>query len=175
MRADYLAEPGEGQALPKGLGKLYMENANDALRLAFLLTGDRATSEDVVQDAFLRVSGRLAHLRDPAAFGAYLHRTVVRLCALHFRRRRREKEFLRRNLPIADHINDPEFAELEDLRRALLGLPARQRAAIVLRYYEQIPEVEIASILGCRVGTVGSLISRGLKALRETRWEVDDA
>jgi RNA polymerase sigma factor (sigma-70 family) len=64
---------------------------------------------------------------------------------------------------------------LEDLRRALLGLPARQRAAIVLRYYEQIPEVEIASILGCRVGTVGSLISRGLKALRETRWEVDDA
>ncbi|MDP9222715.1 MAG: sigma-70 family RNA polymerase sigma factor, partial [Actinomycetota bacterium] len=131
--------------------------------------------KDVVQDAFLRVSGRLAHLRDPAAFGAYLHRTVVRLCALHFRRRRREKEFLRRNLPIADHINDPEFAELEDLRRALLGLPARQRAAIVLRYYEQIPEVEIASILGCRVGTVGSLISRGLKALRETRWEVDDA
>src|SRR5205085_4399679 len=78
------------------LGELYVRHADDAVRLAYLLTGDRALAEDVVQDAFVRLAGRLVHLRDPAAFPAYLRRTVVNLTNSHFRRKRVERSYLAR-------------------------------------------------------------------------------
>ena len=67
-----------------------------AVRLAYLLTGDRAVAEDITQDAFVRVSGRLAHLREGAAFDAYLRRAVVNLAKNHFRRRAVERAYLER-------------------------------------------------------------------------------
>ena len=78
------------------LGELYVRHADDAVRLAYLLTGDPALAEDLVQDAFVRLAGRLAHLRDPGAFHAYLRKTVVNLSNSHFRRRKVERAYLER-------------------------------------------------------------------------------
>src|SRR5438128_7013337 len=76
------------------LGELYLRHADAAVRLAYLLTGDRALAEDLVQDAFVRLAGRLVHLRDPGAFDAYLRRTVVNLSQSYFRRKRVERAFM---------------------------------------------------------------------------------
>src|SRR6266536_6050603 len=78
------------------LGELYLRHADDSVRLAYLLTGERALAEDVAQDAFVRLAGRLVHLRDPGAFDAYLRRTVVNLANSHFRRKRLERAYLKR-------------------------------------------------------------------------------
>src|SRR5947208_13489642 len=78
------------------LGELYLRHADDAVRLAYLLTGERALAEDLVQDAFVRLAGRLAHLRDPGAFHAYLRRTVVNLSNSYFRRRKVERAYVER-------------------------------------------------------------------------------
>src|SRR5438034_9130971 len=78
------------------LGQLYLRHADDAVRLAYLLTGDHALAEDLVQDAFVKLAGRLAHLRDPGAFEAYLRRTIVNLTNSYFRRKRLEREHLKR-------------------------------------------------------------------------------
>src|SRR5213083_2990999 len=78
------------------LGELYVRHADDAVRLAYLLTGDRALAEDLVQDAFVRLAGRLVHLRDPGAFEAYLRRTVVNLANSFYRRKRLERAYLKR-------------------------------------------------------------------------------
>jgi RNA polymerase sigma factor (sigma-70 family) len=73
------------------LSDLYVRHAPEGIRLGFLMTGDRALAEDLVQEAFARLIGRLRHLRDPGAFGAYLRRTVVNLATSHFRRRQVER------------------------------------------------------------------------------------
>src|SRR5262245_62740432 len=86
----------EGSQEPSLLGDLYVEHAPEGIRLAFLLTGDRSLAEDLVQEAFARLVGRLRHLRDPSAFGTYLHRTIVNLATSHFRHRRVERAYLER-------------------------------------------------------------------------------
>src|SRR6476469_5384870 len=78
------------------LADLYVAHAPEGIRLAFLLTGDRALAEDLVQDAFARLVGRLRHLRDPSAFGGYLRRTIVNLATSHFRHRKVERAYLER-------------------------------------------------------------------------------
>lgn len=155
------------------LGELYLRHAPEAVRLAYVLTGDRSLAEDLVQDAFARLAGRFAHLRDPAAFDAYLRRTVVNLAYSYFRRRRVERAYLERegslvrpNAP----AGDPETRD--EVWTALQRLPVRQRAAIALRFYEDLPDDRIADVLGCRPATVRSLIHRGLQTLRT---EVTDA
>ena len=153
------------------LGELYLRHADDSVRLAYLLTGNRALAEDIVQDAFVRLAGRLVHLRDPGAFEAYLRRTVVNLTNSHFRRRRVERAYLERARgaigPQGVQLSDRSFEDREDLWQALMRLSARQRAALVLRFYEDLPERQVAEILRCRPGTVKSLVSRGLETLRE--------
>ena len=79
------------------LAELYGRHAAEAIRLAYMLTGDRLLAEDLVQDAFVKLAGRLAHLRDPEAFDAYLRRTVVNLTNSYFRRKRLERAYLRRS------------------------------------------------------------------------------
>src|SRR5438445_10359284 len=151
------------------LGELYLQHADGAVRLAYLLTGDRALAEDLVQDAFVRLAGRLVHLRDPGAFHAYLRRTVVNLSNSHFRRRKVERAYLEREhgaVPAGGaRWSDRSVEERGDLWRALGRLPARQRAALVLRFYEDLPERQVAEILGCSPGTVKSLVARRIEAL----------
>jgi RNA polymerase sigma-70 factor (sigma-E family) len=147
------------------LAALYEEHAPEAARLAFLLTGDRALAEDVVHEAFVRLLGRFRDLRQPEAFRAYLRTTVVNMTRSHFRRRRVERAYVEREgrapkVPPAD----PEGRQ--EMWDALQSLQPRQRAAIVLRYYEDLTEAQTAEVLGCAVGTVKSLVSRGLDRLR---------
>jgi len=149
------------------LGELYVRSAPAGIRLAYLLTGDPAMAEDLVQEAFLRFVGRLHHLREPDAFDAYLRRTIVNLSKNTFRRRAVERAHLEHERGAYDAGRlDPDVATYETMRSALLALPERQRAAIVLRYYEDLPEAEIADLLRCRPATVRSLVARGLETLR---------
>ncbi|MEA2477366.1 MAG: hypothetical protein QOF16_1429 [Actinomycetota bacterium] len=159
-----------------GIGELYLQHADSAVRFAYLLTGDLAVAEDLVQDAFVRLTGRLVHLRDPEAFDAYLRRTVVNLSNSHFRHKRVERAYLERaRTGAGEHVIDAQDRSLEDrdeLWAKLETLSARQRAAIVLRFYEDLSEAEVAQVLKCAPGTVKSLVSRGLEKLRsEMRGE----
>lgn len=154
---------------------LYVRHAPGGLRLAYLLTGDRTLAEDLVQEAFARLIGRLRHLRDPNAFDAYLRRTILNLSRSHFRHRAVERAFVEREGPRAvPPPRDPDLATYEAMRRALLALPERQRAAIVLRFYEDLTEREAADVLRCRPGTIRSLVSRGMASLRSDIRGGDD-
>lgn len=158
----------EGAAERGSLADLYVAHARDGIRLAYLLTGDRTLAEDLVQDAFARLVGRLQHLRDRGAFGAYLRRTIVNLATSHFRRRRVERAYLER-VAAAPAVETNANDDLDEaMHTALLRLPERQRAAIVLRFYEDLSDVQTAEILRCSPGTVRSLVTRGMKTLRQT-------
>jgi RNA polymerase sigma-70 factor (sigma-E family) len=150
------------------LEDLYLRHAPAATRLAYFLTGDRELAQDLVQDAFVKVAGRFQYLRVPDAFDAYLRRTIVNLFTSHLRRMRLERQELRRQRSARGREHrDSDLTERDALWTALQDLPPRQRAAIVLRYYEDLSERETAAILGCSVGAATQLIARGIPALRE--------
>jgi RNA polymerase sigma-70 factor (sigma-E family) len=166
------AEVAEGTRSASGLAELYVRHAPSARSLAFLLTGDRSAAEDMVQEAFVRLTGRYRHLRNAEAFGAYLRRTVVNLHTSGLRRRRLERAWLNRESRRSSDEATPgsvseEVAGRQDLWRALQGLPPRQRAAVVLRYYEDLSERETAEILRCSVSAVKSLVTRAFGTLRD--------
>jgi RNA polymerase sigma-70 factor (sigma-E family) len=147
------------------LAELYVRHAPDGLRLAYLLTGDRAAAEDLVQDAFVRMAGRLVHLRDRGGFGAYLRTTIVNLARSQFRHREIERRY--------QHVNSTpreatpaDHSDREQMRIALLELSPRQRAAIVLRYYEDLSEAQTAEVMRCSVNAVKGLVARGMETLR---------
>lgn len=148
------------------LAELYERHAQAAGRLAFLLTGDRALAEDLVQDAFVRVVGRFRHLRVPDAFAAYLRRTIVNLHTSYLRRRRLERAYLEREGRPAFDATTPDEGGAGELWRAVLALPTRQRAAVVLRYYEDLSERETADVLGCSTAAAKSLVARAMRSLR---------
>ncbi len=152
------------------LAELYAQHASGALRLAYLLTGDATLAEDLVQDAFVRLAGRLLHVRDPGGFHAYLRQTIVNLARSHFRRRAIERRFIERQGG-PQPVEAPDLSDRERTRRALMQLPLRQRTAVVLRYYEDMSEAQVADLMNCRPGAVKSLVFRGMSTLRETLGE----
>jgi RNA polymerase sigma-70 factor (sigma-E family) len=129
------------------------------VRVAFLLTGSTETAQDVVQDSFVRVYAKWGSIRDPAG---YLYRTVVNACRSQHRRATREQRTRDRVGPVSATV-----LEADEMRDALASLPYRQRAALVLRFYDDLSEAETAAALGCRPGTVGSLVHRGLAQLKK--------
>jgi RNA polymerase sigma-70 factor (sigma-E family) len=149
------------------LDRLYRAHAPAALRFALMLTGERELSEDLVQEAFVRVAAKLDSLREPDAFGAYLTRAVANLAKSHFRHQqvvaRHERSVDAGSLVVLP----AEVVASDALLVALRRLPMRQRAAIVLRYYNDASHEDIARTLDIPVGTVKSLLSRGLAKLRE--------
>ncbi|HXF56263.1 MAG TPA: SigE family RNA polymerase sigma factor [Actinomycetota bacterium] len=158
--------PSEAKAAGR-VDLLYRRHAAEAGRFAYLLTGDRELARDLTQEAFVRVLGRFHDLRNPDAFHWYLRRTILNLARSHFRRRRLERAYLERKARQPDPPPAESAEGREDLWEALLRLPARQRAALVLRFYEDLTEAQAAEVLECPVGTVKSLVSRGLARLRE--------
>jgi len=138
-------------------GDFYAGHFSELVRLAALLSGSADAAPDLVQDCFVRLHGRWTAVHDPLP---YVRRSVVHACASYHRRVARG-----RRLPTPE-VQDSELGadELED---ALAKLPARQRSAVVLRYYADLPDAEIARALRCRPGTVGSLIHRALADLRK--------
>jgi RNA polymerase sigma factor (sigma-70 family) len=127
------------------------------VRRACLLTGDPDTGHDLVHDAFVAVYQRWGRLEDP---GPYLATAVLNRCRDHARR----ASTAERRLPLLVERGQPGDEVLWD---ALQALPFNHRAALVLRFYHQLPEREIADLLGCRPGSVGPWIQRGLRALRK--------
>jgi RNA polymerase sigma-70 factor (sigma-E family) len=159
-----------------GLEEVYERYAAAGFRLAFLLTGDRAAADDLLQDAFVRVAGRFRHRRFPDAFDAYLRRTIVNLHVSRLRRRRTEHAYLQRASGSVEYrTQSPDLETRDELWRVLQRLPSRQRAAIVLRYYEDLSERRAAEVLGCSLEALRSAVARGMRTLRDTiGGEIDD-
>lgn len=162
----------EGIRLEPGVGplaRLYEEHAGRAFRVAYLLTGDRVLAEDLVQDAFVKLIGRGADLRRPESFDLYLRRTVVTLSYGQFRRRRTERAYLARVRGLAERTSDalPDVEGRDELWTQLQKIAPRQRAALVLRYFEDLSEQQAADVLGCSLRTLKSLVTRGVQAMRE--------
>lgn len=143
---------------PTGFAEFYREHFAEAARLAFLLTNSSDAAQDLAQDAFVGLHRRWAHVEEP---GPYVRRSVVNACRSYHRRRFLER---RQNGAVRAQTADLGADELSD---ALARLPYRQRAALVLRFYRDLPEDEIAEVLGCRPSTVRSLVHRGLEQLRK--------
>jgi RNA polymerase sigma-70 factor (sigma-E family) len=153
------------------LAELYRAESARVVNLAYALTGDRALAEDLMQEAFLKVGSRLRRVA-PDDFGAYLRTTVVNLARSHHRRtfvRRKHAGEVEHQHVTRQRIYE-EGAGVSDTRdmlwRALQSLPARQREAVVCRFFMDMSEQETARTLGVGVGTVKSSVSRGLQALR---------
>src|SRR3954462_4000580 len=169
------AGAGEGQVAvgaewDDALVALYRAQRLPLLRLAVLLTDDRAVAEDVVQDAFLALQRRW-HAVDPAAAAGYLRTSVVNgVRSLHRRRvvaRRHLHAVAPEDVPPADLA----LLLTEDQREvvtALRTLPRRQREVLVLRYWSELSEAEIADALGIARGTVKSSASRALLSLQKS-------
>jgi len=155
------------------LDELYVRHTPNAVRLAALITGDPDLAQDIAHDAFLRSVGRFRHLRQPEAFEAYLRRAVVNACTSHFRRRKVEAAYLR-GRPRPAPVNEPDHGRRDELRIALSALPARQRAAVVLRYYADLSEHQAGEALGCSDAAVRSMVARAMETLRERIPRSDD-
>ncbi|WP_421121071.1 RNA polymerase sigma factor [Aquihabitans daechungensis] len=141
---------------------LYRAEQPAMVRLATLLVRDQAVAEELVQEAFVRLHPKLATVEQP---GAYLRTTVVNLCRGHGRRSATTAAHPPA-LPAA--VLPPVLPDdLSPVWLAMAGLPERQRHALVLRFYLDLPDDQIAELLDARPGTVRSLISRGLAALKE--------
>jgi RNA polymerase sigma-70 factor (sigma-E family) len=136
------------------------------LRMAIMLTGNRADAEDLVQAALAKTYLAWGKINDRAALDAYVRRAMVNTHISWWRRRKLE-EFPTDELPdqaVADHAVESDLAEV--VRRALDRLPRRMRAAVMLRYFEDMTEPEIAAALGISLGTVKSTVSRAVARLR---------
>ena len=147
-------------------------HADGLLRAAYLIVGDRVEAEDIVQECMLRVARKWPRVRDMEHPGAYA-RTVMLSLVIDggAKRSRRSVELVAIETPAARGDAGATVASIDsrtDLIRALAGLPARQRAVLVLRYFADLREAEVATALGCSVGTVKSSASRALERLRQT-------
>jgi RNA polymerase sigma factor (sigma-70 family) len=150
-----IADGGAGPALD--LGALFQRRRQSMVGLARLLTGSFEVAEEVVQEAFAKLQTRSDTAENP---DQYLRAIVVNLCRGHLRRLRFERAF-RPDARIVVPAPD-----LDETWAAVCRLPSRQRAVVALRYYEDLPEAEIARVLGCRLGTVKSSLHRALAVLR---------
>ena len=145
------------------------------LRTAYLLTGSRADAEDLLQTALAKTYLAWDRIREREALDGYVRRVMVNTQTSWWRRRRvdeRPTDALPEAAPGRDAAEDLVLHDA--LWTALAGLPARQRATVVLRYYEDLSEAETAQVLGISVGTVKSTTSRALTRLRDTSGLRDD-
>ena len=136
------------------------------LRTAYLLTGNLADAEDLVQAALAKTYLAWDRIEDRGALDGYVRRAMVNT-HISWWRRRRVQEFPTDELPdraVADHAGDSDLQET--LRRAIDRLPQRMRTAVMLRYYEDMTEAEVAERLGVSLGTVKSTVSRAVAKLR---------
>jgi RNA polymerase sigma factor (sigma-70 family) len=147
-----------------GFHEVYQAHYASLVRLATVTTGNQPAAEDLVQEAFAEYYRRGEEI---VAAVPYLRRAVISRCTSWHRRRmleRRRQHTAALWSPRGDHPLGPDATAV---RAALSRLRPRQRAAVFLRYYLDLPEAEIAEAVGCRPGTVKSLLSRALNAMKE--------
>lgn len=160
------------RGLHSAVDDLYRDHGGAAIRLAYLMTGDRARAEDLVQDAFVRMLARLRHIRETDTLRAYLNRTIVNLAKNEYRREGRLRAFLTSSRAAGPGTTAlPEIEVRDEVHSQLLRLPWRQRAALVLRYCEDQSEAEVADALGTSPKAVRSLVGRGLETMRNMNGE----
>ncbi|RKS79442.1 RNA polymerase sigma-70 factor (sigma-E family) [Actinomadura pelletieri DSM 43383] len=144
------------------------ERGTVLLRAATQLTSDRGEAEDLLQAALAKTYLAWDRIEDPSAVDGYVRRAMVNTQISWWRRRKLDVYPTDRlpDRPVdEDHAGRSEMRDV--LGRALRRLPERQRLAVMLRYYEDMSEREIAETLGVSVGTVKSTVSRGMTKLRE--------
>ncbi|WP_051467166.1 SigE family RNA polymerase sigma factor [Actinomadura oligospora] len=147
---------------------LYSANYRSLVRLAAMLVRDAGTAEEVVQDAFVAMHGGWRRLRDPDKALSYLRQAVVNRSRSVLRHRAVVEKYAPKGLPDAPSAEAGAIGELERsaVVDALHRLPARQREALVLRYYADLSEAEIAATMGISKGAVKSHTARGMSAMR---------
>ena len=155
------------------LTELFRGHYASLLRLAVLLADDHASAEDLVQDAFARMHRSWARLRDPDKALAYLRASIANGARSRLRRLRTARRHVEPPWP---HVPSAEEsaagrAEHAEVLAALDGLPHRQRQVLVLRYYAELSEAEIAATLGISAGAVKSHAHRGIAALTRSLEE----
>ncbi|MFC4783907.1 SigE family RNA polymerase sigma factor [Nocardioides sp. MAHUQ-72] len=137
------------------------------LRLAYAVVGDHQLAQDLLQEALVKVYVAWPRLRDSAAAEAYVRRTIV-TTAISWRRRRSFHEPPVAVVPDRDDGDETDRLTTHGvLWEQVRELPSRQRAALVLRYYEDLSEAETAELMGCSVGTVKSQVATALLKLRD--------
>ncbi|MEW1550156.1 SigE family RNA polymerase sigma factor [Streptomyces tsukubensis] len=150
------------------LTETYRAHYRSLLGLAALLLDDTASCEDVVQEAFIRVHSARNRVRDPEKTLAYLRQTVVNLSRSALRRRILGLKLLSKPMPDMASAEEGAYDRLErdDLIKAMRGLQRRQREVLVLRYFADMTEAQVAQTLGISLGSVKAYGSRGIAALR---------
>jgi RNA polymerase sigma-70 factor (sigma-E family) len=141
-----------------GFEALFGAERSGMVRLAYVITGSSEVAEEVVQEAFVRLHQRWDTIESPIGF---LRTVVTNLSRSEVRRFQMQR---RKTIPAVVPVGDPE---IDETWAAVCRLPVRQRAVLALRYYADLPETEIARILGCRLGTVKSSHHRAIAKLRE--------
>jgi RNA polymerase sigma-70 factor (sigma-E family) len=157
---------GRGQMDHPGFHDYVTTRGGALLRMAFVLTRNQADAEDLVQSALAKTYQAWDRIEDRAALDGYVRRAMVNTHISSWRRRRLE-EYPTDEIPdqaVDDHASDSALQDA--LRRALDRLPHRMRVAVVLRYYADMSEAEIADFLGISQGTVKSTVSRAVAKLR---------
>lgn len=158
----------------EALVELYTAHYKGLVRLATFLLKENGTAEEIVQDAYVAMHASWRKLRDPGKAEAYLRQAVVNRCRSGLRRRKVAEKYAPKPMPDAPSA---EYGAIDAFERrsvvdALHKLPTRQREVIVLRYYGQLSEAEIAEALGISQGAVKSHASRGMAALRTTLEQI---
>src|SRR2546423_11435618 len=148
------------EAVDERLGELFDTSYSTMVRLAHVLVGDRPAAEDLVQDAFVRLHSRLGGLKDPDAAGGYLRQIVINLCRSHHRRRSLLVRH-RPDPPAPATDTSPRSDDRLAVLAALRTLSRRQRECLVLRYYLDLSEDEIAAALNISPGSVKTHTARG--------------
>jgi RNA polymerase sigma-70 factor (sigma-E family) len=150
------------------LTETYRAHYRSLLGLAALLLDDTASCEDVVQEAFIRVHSARSRVREPEKTLAYLRQTVVNLSRSALRRRILGLKLLSKPMPDMASAEEGAYEQLErdQLIRSMRGLQRRQREVLVLRYFADMTEAQVAETLGISIGSVKAYGSRGIAALR---------
>jgi RNA polymerase sigma-70 factor (sigma-E family) len=160
---------GGGQDAASAVSALYQAHALGLVRLAVVMLGDQAAAEDVVQDCFCGLYRRWNFLADTGCALGYVRSSILNRCRSELRRRVRAERRAARQAEPPDTASAEVMALIGEEHRAVLlalrRLPPRQREALVLRFYLDLPEPEIAAAMGIAQGTVKSATSRGLSAL----------
>jgi RNA polymerase sigma-70 factor (sigma-E family) len=156
----------DGAAAEAAVTALYEAHALGLVRLAYVMLGDRAAAEDIVQEAFGGLYRRWGQLSDKQRALAYVRSSVLNGCRSALRRRRVQGIEAAHQPPGASAEATVLLSEeRREVMRALRQLPDRQREVLVLRFYLDEPEAEIARLMGISPSTVRSTAHRGLTAL----------
>ncbi|MGH3470464.1 MAG: SigE family RNA polymerase sigma factor [Nocardioidaceae bacterium] len=154
-----------GEAAEASFVEFVRARQGSLLRFAYLLTADHQAAEDLVQTALVKTYLAWSRVREAGALDAYVRRIIVNENVSVWRRAWKRREYSSETLPEGSVV-DPVVDDRDELWAVVRSLPPRQRATIVLRFYEDLSEAEIAEVMACSVGTVKSQTSRALAALR---------